>query len=117
MSELHKKSQNAQQRSKRTRSNLRGTTQRPRLSVNISNSHISAQIINDDEGKTLVYSTTSGRNLKTSMSEQAEFIGADIAKKAKAKKITKVVFDRGNKQYHGRVKLLAESARNEGLEF
>lgn len=117
MSELKKKSQNAAQRAVRTRATLHGTAERPRLSVNISNKHISAQIINDDDGVTLVASTTNGKNLNSTMSEQAKVVGVDIAKQAKAKKITKVMFDRGNKQYHGRIKLLADSARENGLEF
>ncbi len=117
MGEVNKRLVNAQRRSARTRSTIHGTKERPRLSVNVSNKHINAQIINDDEGKTLVSATTVGSKVKGTMTDLAASVGTDIAKKAKAKKIKKVTFDRGNKQYHGRVKALAEAARAEGLEF
>jgi large subunit ribosomal protein L18 len=105
-------------RGKRTRKTLSGSAERPRLSVSISNRHIIAQIIDDTTSKTLVYVTTVGEKLNDSnLTEKAKKIGAEVAKKAKTKKITKVVFDRGSKQYHGRVKALADSAREGGLEF
>ncbi|MBR3246589.1 50S ribosomal protein L18 [Candidatus Saccharibacteria bacterium] len=104
-------------RAKRTRAKIHGTAERPRLSVNFSNQHIVAQIINDDEGKTLAYATTVGAKMTGSRSEKAAKIGTEIAKKAKAAKITKVVFDRGAKLYAGRMSALAEAARKEGLEF
>lgn len=117
MGEIAKKSINKARRASRTRSTLHGNEQRPRLSVYVSNKNISAQIINDDNGTTLVSSTTVGSKISGTMTEMAEKIGADIAKKAKAKKVKKVMFDRGNKQYHGRIKALADAARAEGLEF
>jgi large subunit ribosomal protein L18 len=118
MSEQTRKVANATQRANRTRSTLHGTSIRPRLSVNISNMHVSAQIINDDEAKTLCAATTAGNTKLTgTMTEKATVIGKEIAKKAKASKISKVVFDRGNKKYHGRIKALADAARAEGLEF
>jgi large subunit ribosomal protein L18 len=117
MSEQTRKVSNSAQRATRTRASLHGTSERPRLSVNVSNKHISAQIINDDEGKTLVASTTAGSKATGTLTEKAVFVGADIAKKAKANKIKRVVFDRGSKQYHGRIKALADSARENGLEF
>lgn len=117
MSEQKRKVSNSAQRSMRTRANIHGTADRPRLSIHVSNKHLSAQIINDDEGKTLVTSTTVGSKSKGTLTEKAVTIGADIAKKAKANKITRVVFDRGSKQYHGRVKALADAARENGLEF
>lgn len=117
MSEQKRKVSNSAQRATRTRANLHGTNERPRLSVNVSNKHISAQIINDDEGKTLAASTSAGSKATGTLSEKATFIGTDIAKKAKANKISRVVFDRGNKQYHGRIKALADAARENGLEF
>jgi large subunit ribosomal protein L18 len=118
MSEQTRKVSNSAQRASRTRANIHGTTERPRLTVHISNKHLSAQIINDDTGKTLVSSTTVGsKNASGNLTEKAASLGADIAKKAKANKITKVVFDRGSKQYHGRIKALADAARDNGLEF
>ncbi len=104
-------------RAKRTRAKIHGTSERPRLSVNFSNQHIIAQIINDDKGITLAYATTVGSKMTGSKVEKAEKIGAEIAKKAKTAKITKVVFDRGSKLYAGRMNALAEAARKEGLEF
>ena len=117
MSEQTRKVSNAAQRAARTRSNLHGTSDRPRLSVNISNKHISAQIINDDDSITLVSSTTVGLKDKGTMTELAAKIGLDIAKKAKANKISRVKLDRGSKQYHGRIKALSDAARENGLEF
>ena len=104
-------------RAKRTRAKIHGTAERPRLSVNFSNQHIIAQIINDDKGVTLVYATTVGSKMTGSKVEKAEKIGTEIAKKAKSAKISKVVFDRGSKLYAGRMNALAEAARKEGLEF
>jgi large subunit ribosomal protein L18 len=104
-------------RAKRTRSKIYGTAERPRLTVHISNKHITAQIIDDDKQATLAYATTVGSKLKGSMTEKAATIGADIAKKAKKAKVAKVVFDRGSKLYAGRMSALADAARKEGLEF
>ena len=104
-------------RKKRVRAKVSGTTERPRLSVSITNLHVSAQIIDDSTHKTLVASTTVGQKAGDTMTAKAQWVGADIAKKAKAKKITTVVFDRNGRQYHGRVKALAESARAGGLVF
>ena len=104
-------------RAKRTRAKIHGTVDRPRLSVFFSNQHIVAQIINDDNGKTLVYATTVGSKLTGTKTEKAAKIGEEIAKKAKTAKIKKVVFDRGSKLYAGRMSALADAARKEGLEF
>ena len=101
-------------RQKRTRAKIHGTEVRPRLSVNISNLHVSAQIINDDTMTTLVSATTVGTKLTGSKTEKAAKIGEEIAKKAN---ITKVVFDRGAFAYAGRMSALADAARKEGLEF
>jgi large subunit ribosomal protein L18 len=117
MSEQARKVSNSIQRSARTRSNLHGTADRPRLSVHVSNKHMSAQIINDDSGKTLASATTVGSKHKGTMTEKAVVLGTDIAKKAKANKISRVVFDRGSKQYHGRIQALANAARENGMEF
>lgn len=108
---------NAAFRAKRTRAKIHGTAERPRLSVHISNMHITAQIINDDEGKTLVYATTVGSKLTGSKTEKAAAIGKEIATKAKKANIKTIVFDRGSKLYAGRMTALADAARKEGLEF
>ena len=104
-------------RAKRTRAKINGTSERPRLSVNFSNQHIIAQIIDDEKGKTLVYATTVGSKMTGTKTEKAALIGAEIAKKAKTAKISKVVFDRGSLIYAGRLSALADAARKEGLEF
>lgn len=104
-------------RAKRTRANIHGTAERPRLSVHISNKHITAQIIDDDASKTLAYSTTVGSKMSGNKTELATQIGQDIAKKAKKANIKTVVFDRGAKLYAGRMSALADAARKEGLEF
>ncbi len=104
-------------RAKRTRAKIHGTAERPRLTVFFSNQHIVAQIVNDDNGKTLVYATTVGSKLTGTKTEKAAKIGEEIAKKAKTAKIKKVVFDRGSKLYAGRMSALADAARKEGLEF
>ncbi|HSX18064.1 MAG TPA: 50S ribosomal protein L18 [Candidatus Saccharimonadales bacterium] len=105
------------QRLGRTRSNIRGSAKRPRLSVHISNMHISAQIINDDEAKTIVYVTTAGNRSEEKMIDMAKWVGAEIAQKAVKAKVKQVVFDRGARKYHGRIKSLADAARAGGLEF
>lgn len=115
---VSKKSVQATNRSRRVRASITGSTERPRLSVNISNLHIIAQIINDESGLTLAYVTTVGQTKLTgTMTQKAVWVGTEIAKVAKKNKISKVVLDRGSKLYHGRIKALAEAARQEGLEF
>ena len=104
-------------RAKRTRAKIHGTAERPRLTVHFSNLHIVAQVIDDDKKTTLVYATTVGSKMTGTKIEKAAKIGEEIAKKAKAKKISKVVFDRGSKLYAGRMSALADAARKEGLEF
>lgn len=118
MNRLEHKNKNAALRAHRVRARAVGTAERPRLSVTITNLHVSAQIIDDSASKTLVSASTVGKKtVKGSMTEKATWVGEEIAKAAKTKKITKVVFDRGAKQYHGRVKALADAARAGGLEF
>ena len=104
-------------RANRTRAKIHGTAERPRLSVNISNQHITAQIIDDDKKITLAYATTVGAKISGTKTEKAAEIGKMIGAKAKKAKITKVVFDRGSKLYAGRMSALADAARKEGLEF
>jgi large subunit ribosomal protein L18 len=116
--QLIKKTQNKLQRRRRIRSVVSGSAERPRLSVYVSNMHITAQLIDDTKDQTIDYVTTVGqKDLKGTMSEKATWVGGEIAKKAKAKKIKTVVYDRGGKLYHGRVAALADAARKEGLEF
>lgn len=117
MSNLTHKLRNQAQRKRRIRSIVSGTAERPRLSVHVSNLHVSAQIIDDQAGKTLVAISTVGTKQTGSLSDKASWAGTEIAKKAKAAKIKSVVFDRNGKLYHGRVKALADAARKEGLEF
>lgn len=105
-------------RQNRTRKSLTTDSKRPRLTVTISNLHVVAQIIDDTKHTTLVSSTsTASKAPKGTKTEKAAWVGEDIATKAKAKKIKKVAFDRGNKAYHGRIKALADAARKGGLEF
>lgn len=118
MNILAKKLHNRRQRKARIRATLSGTPSRPRLSVHLSNMHVSVQIIDDTTGKTLAAATTVGQKAASgTMTEKATWIGTEIAKKAKTAKITQVVFDRNGRGYHGRVKALAEAARAGGLEF
>lgn len=102
----------------RIRKNLSGTTECPRLNVFRSNSGIFVQVIDDTTGNTLVSSSSIALKLKNGGNiEAATVVGKDIAEKCKKAKIKKVVFDRGGNLYHGRVKALAEAARENGLEF
>ncbi len=105
-------------RHKRVRTKVSGTKECPRLNVFRSNSHIFAQIIDDDKRVTLVSSSSLELKIKNGGNiEAAKAVGEDIAKKALAASIKKVVFDRGGYLYHGRVEALAEAARENGLEF
>ena len=117
MANLSSKLLNRTLRAARVRAKISGTAERPRLTVTVSNKHISAQLIDDVNGATIAAATTVGAKQTGTMTELAAFVGADIAKKAKKKKITAVVFDRGGYLYHGRVKALADAARENGLEF
>ena len=102
----------------RVRAKLSGTAEAPRLCVYRSNKNIEAQIIDDVKGVTLVSSSSMALKLENGSNvEAASKVGKDIAEKALAKKIKKVVFDRSGYIYHGRVKALAEAAREAGLEF
>lgn len=117
MDRLKHKTRNALRRAHRTRTVVRGTAERPRLSVNVSNLHVTAQIIDDETGKTLAYATSVGQKLEDNLTKKAAWVGADIAKKAKKAKVSKVAFDKGAHKFHGRVKTLADAAREGGLEF
>ena len=102
----------------RVRNKVSGTSECPRLNVFRSNSQIFAQVIDDEKGVTLVSSSSLSLKLENGGNiEGAKLVGKDIAEKCKAANITKVVFDRGGYQYHGRIEALAEAARSNGLEF
>ena len=107
-------------RHERIRNNMHGTIAVPRLSVYRSNSNIFAQLIDDEKGVTLVSASSIDKELKITNGgniEAASKVGKLLADRAKKAKIKKVIFDRGGHLYHGRVKALAEAARNNGLEF
>jgi large subunit ribosomal protein L18 len=121
------KQQRRYRRHKRIRAKVFGTARRPRLCVFRSNKHIYAQLIDDEKGKTLAAAsdlelkkTQKTKKLKNEKNKKVAIaceVGKLIAEKAKTKKIEKVVFDRGGYKYHGRVKALAEGAREGGLVF
>ncbi len=118
MTKITHKLHNQLLRKKRIRATISGTAERPRLSVFISNMHVTAQIVNDEKHNTLIYVSSVGmKEVPKTLTDKAGWVGTEIAKKAKAAKIKHVVFDRGSRIYHGRVKVLAEAARNGGLEF
>jgi len=104
---------------RRIRRTLRGTPERPRLAVFRSVAHIYAQVIDDTAGKTLVSASSVDKSVKTNGGNvaAAKTIGKLVAERAKEKGIGRVVFDRGGYRYHGRVKALADAAREAGLEF
>jgi large subunit ribosomal protein L18 len=108
---------NKRLRKNRVRAKVVGTPERPRLSVFISNTHISAQIIDDENGKTLAAATTVGQKSTGTMTDKAARVGEDIARKAQKAKVKTVVFDRNGRKYAGRLKALADTAREKGLEF
>ena len=107
---------------RRLRNHISGTAERPRLAVFRSNNHMYAQIIDDTVGNTLVAASTLQKDVKAELEktnnvDAAAFLGTVIAKKALEKGITTVVFDRGGFIYQGKIKALAEAAREAGLEF
>jgi large subunit ribosomal protein L18 len=105
-------------RRRRVRAKIRGTAERPRIAVFRSNRGISAQLIDDSSGRTLAAVNWTEAELRSMKPvEQAKRAGEQLAERGKAAGITSAVFDRGGYQYHGRVKALAEGAREGGLEF
>jgi large subunit ribosomal protein L18 len=111
-----------ERRHERIRRNIHGTADRPRLSVFRSLQHIYAQVIDDDQGNTLAAASSLDPELREQLddlnkSQQAARVGALVAQRAMARGLTQVVFDRGGYPYHGRVKALADGAREAGLEF
>lgn len=104
----------------RIRRRVRGTAERPRLAVFRSLKHIYAQVIDDSKGVTLASASSNEKSAPTKAGgnlEGAKVIGQLVAERAKAKGVSKIVFDRGGYLYHGRVKALADAAREAGLEF
>lgn len=104
---------------RRIRAKISGTAERPRLCLSLSLKHARAQLIDDVNAKVMVsVSTESNKELAAkSLTDKAKWLGGQVATEANKAKIKKVVFDRGGKIYHGRVKAFAESAREKGLEF
>jgi large subunit ribosomal protein L18 len=116
------KQQGRTRRKQSVRTRIRRRSDRPRLSVNRSLKHISAQVIDDASGRTLCAATTTAKALAGELAgknktQRAALIGAEIARRAVAAGIETVVFDRGAARYHGRIKALAEAAREGGLKF
>ena len=108
---------NLELRKNRVRAKVGGTAEKPRMSVFVSGTNVSVQLIDDVEGKTLASATTIGKKMTGSITEKAVKVGEEIAAAAKKVKITTVVFDRNGRQYAGRLKALADAARKGGLEF
>jgi len=105
---------------KRIRKRVSGTAERPRLAVHFSGKHVYAQVIDDDAGKTLVSAATTEEKLVSkggANRASAEIVGKAIAERLLSKKVENVVFDRGGHIYHGKVKALADAAREGGLKF
>ena len=119
---LIKKAKRLQRRKYQIRRVLSGTAERPRLTVYRSGKHIYAQLIDDLAGRTLASAASTSTEVRGEMPNggnvaAAKLVGRAIAERAKAAGITKVAFDRGGRQYHGRVKALADAAREGGLQF
>ncbi|MDQ7814532.1 MAG: 50S ribosomal protein L18 [Patescibacteria group bacterium] len=118
MNDSKRKNQLQKRRIIRVRAKISGTAERPRLSVRRTLSHVYAQIIDDATGLTLAAASDADlKGAKMNKTQAAEAVGKLVAEKALAKKIESVVFDRRDKQYHGRIKALAEAARAAGLKF
>ena len=122
MAQIQEKRAARARRHQRVRKVVRGTAARPRLCVFKSLRHIYAQIINDDEGRTLVAASTASAEFpkaseRLKKTEAAKVVGAMVADRALAAKIETVVFDRGGYPFHGRIKALATAARDRGLKF
>ena len=121
MNETTKRRRFARRRA-RVRKKVSGSTAKPRLNVFRSNAHIYAQIIDDAQGRTLASASSREKTIKESVStggssEAAKAVGKQLAERARAANITAVVFDRGGRLFHGRVKALADASREGGLNF
>lgn len=122
MDRLQKKKAGLKRRQRRVRAKIFGTAERPRLSVHRTNSNIYAQVIDDADARTICSASTLDPAFRAtgklgSNKEAATFVGGLIAKRAIEKGVSTVTFDRGGRIYHGRVKALADGARNAGLNF
>ncbi len=122
MAKMNTKVAGRLRRKKSIRKRLSGTTERPRLSVFRSNAHIYAQVVDDVRGVTLAEASTLSPELKTELAgkkktEQAQLVGKLVAERCLAASVNTVVFDRNGFIYHGRVKAVAEAAREGGLQF
>lgn len=120
--DIEKKKKSHLKRKRRIRKKIRGTSERPRFNVYRSNNHIYVQLIEDVTGKTLAAGSTISKDIKGKVKkdkkiEAAKKVGEIVAKEAIAKGIDKVVFDRGGFLYHGRIKAVADGAREAGLKF
>lgn len=116
MKSLKQKKERQIRRKKRVRSKISGTAEKPRLSVSRSNKHVYAQLIDDEAGVTLAFA----HDLKSTKGDKisrATEVGKELAAAAAKKKISEIIFDRNSYQYHGRVKAVAEGAREGGLKF
>ena len=113
----HERARGLARRHRRVRKKIVGSADRPRLAVYRSNRHIYAQLIDDVDGRTLMSASSMVTNGAASPQDKARSVGAELAKRAKAAGVGAVVFDRGGFAYHGRVKALADGAREGGLEF
>lgn len=116
------KTESLRMRHRRIRKKVSGTAQRPRLAVHFSERHIQAQVIDDSTGRTLASAHTTEPELQTSAPTHANVataiaVGRAVAERSLKASISKVVFDRGGFKYHGKVKALADAARQAGLEF
>jgi large subunit ribosomal protein L18 len=114
--QIHKSQQQSRRRG-RIRARISGTAARPRFSVYRSLQHIYAQLIDDDLGVTLAAAQDTEIKTKGTRTEVAKQVGSLLAERAKAKGVTQVTFDRGGRKYHGRVKAVADGAREGGLDF
>ncbi len=122
MNKCQAKKAGLERRKRRVRGKVNGTAERPRLCVHRTNANIYAQVIDDVDGKTICAASTLSPEFRAtgkvgSNKEAAEFVGELVGKKALEKGVTEVTFDRGGRIYHGRVKALADGARNAGLKF
>lgn len=117
MNKMKVKNEQRVRRTKRVRAKVIGTSERPRLAVFRSLKHISVQVIDDATQKTLASASDKDVKVKGTKTETAHELGKIIAERAKAQKVEKVVFDRRDKRYHGRIKAVAEGAREGGLVF
>ena len=122
MDKLKAKQANLARRRRRVRGKVSGTAERPRLNVTRTNAHIYAQVIDDRSGRTLAAAASNDKELRGSIKlgsniEAAKAVGEALGRRAVEAGVTEVVFDRGGRIYHGRVKALADGARSAGLKF